>query len=268
MGEALKTFADFFVNNYLNIIATVVALIVGGILITLLCKLLMKIIYSTRIDNAVGGFFVALIRVFLWILLMFACINILGIDGNSFLVAFSSVALAIGLALKDSLANIANGIIIVATKPFRKGDHVKIGSVEGTVKKISIIHTELQTFDNNVILLPNSSVTGGEIYNYSKNPIRRLDRVFSVSYDADMEKVKEVLMEVANNLPETLKSPEAQVFMKEHSASSVDFTFRIWVNNSDYWKVYNSLPGIVFAAFKDNNIEIPFTQVDIHVRDK
>lgn len=263
----MKQIGDFFAAHYLSIIAVAILLVVGGILITLLAKLLMKIIYSTKIDNASGGFFVALLKVILWIALIFGCVNILGINGNSFLVAFSSVALAIGLALKDSLSNIANGLIIVVIKPFKKGDYVAIGSNEGTIKKISILTTELVTPDNKKIVIPNSIVISGSITNYSANPTRRLDATFSVSYSEDMDKVMEVLLQVAKDFKYSLDTPAPRVMMVAHGASSVDFKVRIWVNNSDYWDAYFNINKAVWDAFAANGIEIPFQQIDLHIKD-
>jgi len=264
-NELFGKVGDFFVNNWTNIVAALSLFVVGGILISLLGKLLMKIIYSTKIDNASGGFFVALIKLALWIFLIFGCVSLLGIDGNSFLVAFSSVALAIGLALKDSLANIANGILIVVNKPFKKGDYVSFGSTEGTVKKITILTTELSTGDNKRIIVPNSTVSTSTVINYSSNPTRRLEMVYSVSYESDMKKVKEVLYDVISNYEYTLKTPAPFIFMAAHSASSVDFKVRIWVDNIDYWNAYFGLNEKVFEAFKESGIEIPYNKLDVNI---
>lgn len=264
-NELFNKIGNFFVNNWINILGAVAVLIIGGLIITLIGKLLMKIIYSTKIDNASGGFFVTLIRIILWIALIFGCASILGVNGNSFLVAFSSVALAIGLALKDSLANIANGIIIVVVKPFKKGDYISASGVEGTVKKISILTTELTTPDNKRIVLPNSAITTNSIINYSANPTRRIDLTYSVSYSSDMKKVKQLLFETITNYEYTLNMPTPIIYMEKHNASSVDFRVRFWVNNSDYWTAYFGFNEKVFEIFKENDIEIPFNQLDLHI---
>ncbi|MBQ3254036.1 MAG: mechanosensitive ion channel [Acholeplasmatales bacterium] len=264
-NDLFKQIADFFVDYWFNIVAALSVLVIGGILISLLAKLIMKIIYATKFDNASGGFFVAILKVVLWVLLMFSCASILGIDGNSFLVAFSSVALAVGLALKDSLANIANGIVIIVNKPFKKGDYVSIGSTEGTIKKITILTTELTTGDNKRIVVPNSTVSTSTVINYSSNPTRRLEMIYSVSYDSDMKKVKEILYNVVANYEYTLKTPAPFIFMSAHSASSVDFKVRIWVDNIDYWNAYFGLNEKVFEAFKANNIEIPYNKLDVNI---
>lgn len=264
----MKNFTDFISNYWINIVIVLAVLIIGGILIKLLSKLLMKIIYGTKIDNASGSFVVALLRIVLWVILFFVCARILGIEGNSFLVAFSSVALAIGLALKDSLANIANGIVIVCVKPFKKGDHVQIGDVEGIIKKISILTTELKTFDNKRIVMPNSQVTSGSIVNFTANPTRRIDFTYSVSYNSDMKKVKEVLFKAVSDYQYTLKTQTIRVYMSAHSASSVDFKVVFWVNVEDYWTTYFDFNEVVWNAFLENKIEIPYNQLDVHIKDQ
>lgn len=264
-NELFSKIGNFFVTNWINLVGAIALLIIGGVIITLISKLLLKIIYSSKVDNASGGFFVTLIKIILWIGLIFGCAGILGINGNSFLVAFSSVALAIGLALKDSLANIANGIIIVVIKPFKKGDYIQAGGVEGTVKKISILTTELATADNKRVVLPNSNVTTGNVINFSANPTRRIDLTYSVSYNANMSEVKEVLFNTVSNYNYTLSSPTPIIYMEKHNASSIDFKVRFWVNNSDYWNAYFGLNEKVFEAFKEKNIEIPYNQLDVHI---
>lgn len=264
-NELFSKIGNFFANNWISILGAVAVLIIGGLVIKLFGKLFMKIVYSTKIDNASGGFFVAIIRIILWIILIFGCASILGVNGNSFLVAFSSVALAIGLALKDSLSNIANGIIIVVVKPFKKGDYISAAGVEGTVKRISILTTELTTADNKRIVIPNNGITSSSIINYSANPTRRIDLVYSVSYSSDMKKVKQLLFESVSTYEYTLNMPTPIIYMEKHNASSVDFKVRFWVNNSDYWNAYFGFNERVFDIFKENNVEIPFNQLDVHI---
>lgn len=267
-NDLMNSFASFFAKNWFSIVACIAVLVIGGILISLLSKLFMKIVYATPIDNAAGGFVVALIRVILWIALIFGAASILGINGNSFLVAFSSVALAIGLALKDSLANIANGIIIVTVKPFKKGDYVSVAGVEGTIKKIGILTTELTTYDNKRVVMPNSSITTANITNYSSNATRRVDFTASCSYDSDVKQVKEVLMAMVLEYRYALSTPSPMVFLAEQAPSSLDFRVRFWVNTKDYWDACNGLNEAVFLAFKSAGIAIPYNQLDVHLKNE
>lgn len=268
INDVFGKFGSFFNSNGFNILAGIFILIIGYFIIKLVSKGLMRIVYATKIDNAVGGFFVSLFKVFLWIILLFIVASLFGITGNSFLVAFSSVALAVGLALKDSLANIANGIVIIMTKPFKKGDHVSVNGIEGVIKNIKILTVELFTFDNKKIIVPNSTIVSSSVINYTANPTRRLDFTFSVSYDSDMKFVKKVIYDTIMAYNGALKIPAPTIYMKEQSASSVDFAVRVWVNTTDYFSATGAINEIMFEAFKTNNIEIPYQQIDLRFRNR
>ena len=265
LKELLSKIEEFFNSNGINIIAAIMILIIGYFFIKLFCKLLMKIVYSTKIDNAIGGFGVGLLKVVLWIFLALAIVSILGLSGNSFLVAFSSVALAIGMALKDSLANIANGIIIVFTKPFKKGDHIAVGGNEGIVKSIKLLTTEIFTFDNKKIVLPNSSIINGSLVNYTANPTRRADLVIGVSYESDIKLVKQVLYGILMNHPLVLDVPKPSVILKDFSDSSLDFQLRFWVKVDDFYSALNDVKEIIVEEFRKNNIEIPYNKLDVQI---
>lgn len=256
----------FFTNNGLSIIASILVLIIGIFLVHYFCKLLLRIIYATKIDNAVGSFIVTLLKIILYVVIIFSCASILGISGNNFLVALSSVALAVALALKDSLSNLANGIIIIATKPFKKGDHVQIGSVEGNIRNIKLFTTEIYSVDNKKIIIPNSNVVSTAIINFTANPTKRLDLTFSDSYNSDLDKVKEVMLRTINDESLVLKTPEATILFLAMADSSINLQAKMWVNTENYWKVYDRMNLAMFKAFQKKNIEIPFNQLDVNLR--
>ena len=259
--ELLEKIGNFFANYGLNILASIMIFIIGYLCIKLLCKLLLKIVYATKIDNAIGGFIVGLLKVVLWILLALAIVSMLGLSGNSFLVAFSSVAIAVGMALKDSLANIANGIVIIITKPFKKGDHIAVDGIEGIVKSIKILTTEIYTFDNKKIVLPNSSIINGTL----TNPTRRVDLVIGVSYESDIKLVKKVLYEILDGHKLVLDVPKALVILKDFSDSSLDFQLKFWVKTDDYYTALNEIREIIVEEFRNNNIEIPYNKLDVQL---
>ena len=256
---------DFFSNYGINIVAAILVFIIGYFLIKLLTKVLMKIVYTTKLDNAIGGFIVALLKVILWLLLVFAIVSILGLSDNSFLVAFSSVALAIGMALKDSLANIANGIIIIITKPFKKGDHISVGSCEGIVKNIKILTTEIYTFDNKKIVMPNSSIVNNALTNYTANPTRRADIVIGVSYDSDVKLVKRVLYGILVEHTLVLDIPKPAIIIKDFGDSSIDFQMKFWTKTDDYYSAINDIKEIIIEKFRESNIEIPYNKLDVQL---
>ena len=261
--ELSSKIANFFANNGLNILASILIFIIGFILIKLICKLLLKIVYATKIDNAIGGFIVGLLQVFLWLLLAFAIVSMLGLSGNSFLIAFSSLALAVGMALKDSLANIANGIVIIITKPFKKGDHIEIAGTEGIVRSVKILTTEIFTFDNKRIVLPNSAIVNGTLTNYTANPTRRVDIVIGVSYDSDIKLVKKVLTNLLDDHKLVLDVPSPTIILKAFSDSSLDFQLKFWVKTDDYYSALFDINEKIVEEFRKNNIEIPYNKLDV-----
>lgn len=265
LNELLSKIRDFFANYGFNVLAALMILIIGYFFIKLLSKLMMRIIYATKIDNAIGGFVVGLIRVILSILLVLAIISMLGISGNSFLVVFSSVAIAVGMTLKDSLANIANGIVIIITKPFKKGDHIAVGGFEGIVKSIKILTTEIYTFDNKKIVIPNSTIVNSTLTNYTANSTRRADIVIGVSYESDIKQVKKILLDILNKHELVLDVPKYSVILKDFGDSSLDFQLKFWTKTADYYSAVNDIKEIIVEEFRNNNIEIPYNKLDVQI---
>lgn len=265
LNELLSKIRDFFANYGFNVLAALMILIIGYFFIKLLSKLMMRIIYSTKIDNAIGGFVVGLIRVILSILLVLAIISMLGISGNSFLVVFSSVAIAVGMTLKDSLANIANGIVIIITKPFKKGDHIAVGGFEGIVKSIKILTTEIYTFDNKKIVIPNSTIVNSTLTNYTANSTRRADITIGVSYESDIKQVKKILLDILEKHELVLDVPKYSVILKDFGDSSLDFQLKFWTKTADYYSAINDIKEIIVEEFRNNNIEIPYNKLDVQI---
>lgn len=266
--KMFEQISKFFNDFGWKLVLAICVLIIGFFFIRLIIFVLKKILYKTTIDNAVVTFICALLKLILWLILIIVMANLLDVSLNSLLVVLSSAAIAVGLALKDSLANLANGILLIINRPFRRGDYVEVASVTGKIYNIKLLTTEILTVDNKKIVIPNSTIVNNPIINYDSCPTRRLEKKYSVHYDSDMELVEKILMEIAKNDSRVLSYPAPSVFISEHAASSVDFTFRFWVNTSDYWDIYNSLDKIVFLAFKKNNIEKPYQQLDIHVKEE
>jgi small conductance mechanosensitive channel len=172
---------------------------------------------------------------------------------------------AVGLALQGALSNFAGGLMILIFKPFKVGDFIENGAVMGTVKDITIIYTILHTVDNKVVTIPNGTLTNSNVINYSALPSRRVDIKFSAGYHDDIEKVKSVLMGVAEAHEKVLKDPAPFVRLTAQGSSSLDYTFRVWCAGPDYWDVYFDMMERVKMAFDENGISIPFQQVDVHM---
>ncbi len=264
--EIWNSVVDFFENNGWSIVIFLAVLVAGVIIVRALCYGLNRILLKSRVEKTLVGFIVAVLRFVLYLVLVFVLAGIMHIDMTPLASALSAALVAIGLALQNSLSNIANGVIIISTHPFKEGDYVDIGGTAGTVSSIGMFVTMLVTPDNKKVMLTNSKVMDNYIINYSDRPTRRVDMVISVDYSSDVEEVKRVLRKVTDAHPLVLDEPEPNVRLHEMGKSSLDFIVRVWVNNDDYWSVYWDLNEQIFAALKAANIEVPFDQIDVNIK--
>lgn len=248
-----------------KIIFALVVLIIGCGIVKIVKKKLLNSSKSKKIDPGVQSFLSSFIVIVLYIVMFITIAMILGIPTTSFITALASCGVAIGLALQGALGNLAGGIIILLFKPFRVNDYISTQGEEGTVTKITIMYTSLTTVDNKIITIPNGTLTNAVIKNYSAEKLRRVDFVFSASYDCDMEKVKSVIRKVLESHDKVLKDPEPFVRLSKHADSALEFTARAWCNSADYWDVNFDIIEQVNRAFIENNISIPYPQLDVHV---
>lgn len=223
-----------------------------------------KTLERKKVDPLLQSFTISLLKTVFYITLFFVVVSIIGIKATSLVTVLGTAGLAVGLALQGSLTNLAGGMLILFFKQFSKGDYIYTGSLDGTVDQIHILYTTLITPDNKVIIIPNGQLANGAIINFSKNPVRRLDMVFSVSYDTPSEKVKEILNKIADEHPAVIKTREKTIRMSKQSASSLDFVFRVWVENKNYWSAMFDFNEIVKDEFDKHGIEIPYQKIDIY----
>ena len=176
-----------------------------------------------------------------------------------------AAGLAVGLALQGGLSNFAAGVLIIFFRPFKVGDLIEATGSLGHVKSIELFTSTIVTLDNKNVIIPNSQLTSDKIVNYTVTDELRMDLVFGVSYSSDIDKVKEICMDVMKKHEKVLKNPEPFVGVLAHGASSVDFAVRPWVKAADYWDVYFDVHEIIKKEFDKNSIEIPFPQRDVHI---
>lgn len=262
---------DFFLNPESSIlpkiIGTVLIVLVGWIAVGIITKILRNALTraKTKLDISLINFFVTAANICLKLLIVLSALNNLGISTTGLIAAFSAAAVAISLALKDSLGNIASGIIILISRPFSTGDLIDAGGSLGTVARIDMIHTTLRTPDNRLIVIPNGQLMNMTITDYSKEPTRRLDLTFGISYDNDPEKAKAIIMDTVKAHPMSLNEPEPFVRVSEHADSAVIITLRVWCKTENYWTLHFDLLEQVRTAFDKNGISIPYNQLDVHV---
>ncbi len=193
-------------------------------------------------------------------------VGYVGIDTSGLTALVTSLGVCVGLAVNGALSNLAGGVLLILTRPFRIDDYIEAQGHAGTVVDIHMTYTKLVTPDNKVIYLPNGALANGDIINYSEKDTRRVDFTFSIGYDNDYEKAKTIVRTICENHERILKDPAPFVRVGEHGASSVNITTRVWVKSGDYWTVHFDIMEKVKTEFDNNGIEIPFEQLDVHLK--
>lgn len=261
--EMVKTYVVPFT---IKLVVAIIVLIVGRWLIKIIKKGLGKMLERRKTDPSLNTFLMSLVSVLLTFFLIMSIIGILGINTSSLVALLASAGLAVGMALSGTLQNFAGGVMIMLFKPFKVGDYISAQGHEGFVQEIQIFNTHVLTTDNKSVILPNGALSTGTMTVFSKQSTRRVDWVFSIAYGDDYDKAKSVLKRLCEEDKRILKTPEVFVELLELNASSVDLTVRAWVNTPDYWPVYFSLNERVYKAFAAEGLNIPFPQVDVHVK--
>jgi small conductance mechanosensitive channel len=241
--------------------------IVGKFIVGMVGKSVTKLMNRSSMDETVKKFLGQIVGVTLTIVLWIVVLSTLGFNPESLLVVLGGASLAVGLALKDNLSNLAGGVSMLILKPFKVGDFVDSGGVSGTVEEIKIFHTSLKTPTNERILVPNGAIASSTIKNFSAFETRRLDMVFGIGYDDDIDKAKSVLESIIKADARILADPAPAILLSELGDSSVNFTIRLWVNGSDFWPTRFDFIESVKKEFDKNDISIPYPQRDIHVHE-
>lgn len=238
---------------------------VGKWIIHRLTKLSKRIFEKRIDDSALRSFLMNILNIALFATLIILIINIVGTKTVSIVALVGSVGLALGLAVKDNLANFAGGVMLLFNKPFKGGDYIEAQSVAGTVQSVGILYTTLVTFDNKTIHIPNGPLSTGNIINYSTQATRRIDLPVNADYGSDVEMVKGLLIEIAEKHPLVLKEPAPFSRMVKMSDSSIEFVLRVWALSDDFWQVTFDLNEQVYGAMNAKGLNIPFPQMTIHM---
>ena len=206
------------------------------------------------------------LKLALKIVVVICLIGYLGIDTSGLTALVASLGVCVGLAVNGALSNLAGGALILLTRPFKIDDYIEAQGHAGTVIDIHITNTKLLTPDNKVIYLPNGNLANGDIINYSEMDKRRIDFIFSIGYKEDFEKAKQIIKDICLAHELVFKTPEPFIKLKEYASSSVNIVTRVWTKNSDYWTVYFDIMEQIKIAFDKEGIEIPFNQLDVHIK--
>ena len=262
-SEIWGTIKTFFTDNVWNIVAFFAALLVGIVVIKLLLAVTRKLMTRTKVEEVARNFILTIVKFLLWLVLVLVLLSIMGVQITGIITALSAAILAVGMALQSNISNIANGIVIVVYKMFKKGDRITVGDKEGTVAEINFLFTTINTADNKKITIPNSSIVNSAVVNAGANPKRRVDFVFPVAYDSDVDLVKKIVTEVMASNGKVHLDPAPFCKLKTFGASSIDFFANCWCDSEDYWDVYYYVMEKVFNEFKRNGVSIPFAQVEV-----
>ncbi len=248
-----------------NIIAALAVFIIGRWVAKIVRKVARRVMTKKNVDPIIIGFTCNMAYIALLVFIIIAALGQLGIQTTSFIAILGAAGLAIGLALQGSLSNFAAGFLMVIFRPFNVGDYVEAAGVDGTVEEIQIFTTTLVTPDNKTVIIPNAKLTGDNIVNWTAKGTRRVDMVFGIGYDDDIDKARQIMEDVLSKDERILKDKATQISVVELADSSVNFVVRPWAKVSDYWGIYMDAMENIKKAFDEQGISIPYPQQDVHM---
>ncbi len=264
----MSTVKLFFENYGLVYITTALIAFFGVLTIRNIIKLSEKALLDSSIDKSLVGFIVTIIKILLYLALLFISLGRLSVPLTGLVSAISALTLAIGLAVQDIIGGVANGIMMVSSKLFKVNDYVEIGDYAGSVKEIKLLHTVLVTPDNKTITIPNKTVFSSNITNYSVYKVRRLDLEYGIDYESDVEKAKKILLDLALSSPLVLRDPAPMTVVKSLKDSEISILVRVWVNSSDYWTLTYFMNENSTRVLEEGGIEVPYQQLTISYRER
>ena len=247
-----------------SLLLAVVVAVVGRYAIKFINKVVAGMLERRNVEPTVQSFLKSFVNILLVTLLIITVVGTLGVNTTSLAALLASAGLAVGMALSGNLQNLAGGLILLFFKPFKVGDFIEAQGVSGIVKAIQTFHTVLTTADNKELFIPNGPLSSGNVTNYTKNALRRVDFTVSVEYGTDVQKVKEVTLELLKADERIMQEPAPFIALKELASSSVDFTVRVWTKATDYWDVFFETNERIYAEFNKQGIKFPFPQLQIH----
>lgn len=263
--QVMDLIANQGVDIAIQVALALVIFVVGRWVAQWVTNMIRKALAKTDMEDTLERFLCNIIYTALLAVVVIAAIGQLGVETTSLLAIFGAAGLAIGLALQGSLSNFAAGVLIVAFRPYKVGDFIEAGGESGSVDEVQIFTTILKSPDNKKIIVPNAQVMAGTITNYSALGTRRVDMVFGIGYDDDIDAAYRVLKEIIEADDRILKDPAYGIALNELADSSVNFNVRPWVDSGDYWGVYNDVTEQVKRRFDAAGISIPYPQQDVHM---
>ena len=265
---------DYGALGRIRIGSMALSTLISAVLTFITCFIVMQIILKTlervlgranKIDGTLKGFIHSAVKIVLWILTGIIVAGALGIPTTSLVALISIAGLALSLSVQNILSNLFSGLTLLVSKPFKSGDYVEVGGRNGIIKSVGLFYSQLNTLDNVSINIPNSDVTGTTVMNYSREPLRRVDRVFSAAYESSTEDVKAAILEAISRDEKILQDPVPFVRLSEYKDSCIEYTVRVWCKCADYWDVFFNLNENVRDCFAEKGVEMTYNHMNIHI---
>lgn len=257
------------VSFIVSLVTGLLMILVGKLLIVWLCRILKRsLARSKKINDLMARFILQLVNIIGWIFLAIAFLQHMGLNMGPVLAGLGISGVILGFAFQETIGNLLSGVMIVINAPFRIGDYIETGAFSGTVTDMDMICVILSTPDNKKITMSNKLVWGNPIVNFSNIERRRVELTVSVSYNTDLQVVRDVVWKILNSYPEILPDPAPVVEVNTLNASSVDFVVRPWTKPADYWKVYWRFNGEILGKLAEVGVSVPFNQLDVHIIDQ
>ena len=268
VGQYIQKLTDWCMSKLGSIVVAVIFMVVCFKLVKLLLRILRKSFERSKLDPSVAGFFISAVKIVLNVLIVLTAASIVGFQITSFITILGTAGVTLGLALQGSLSNLAGGLLILILKPFRVGDYIVENNThcEGTVVSIDIFYTRLITFDNKSVVIPNGNISNTSLVNVTEHDMRRVDIPFSVAYDSDMEKVKRVTIETIKDVDGYLPDEQILFYIDEFADSGINMYVKFYATIEKFFDAKWDAMWKLKKAFDENDIEIPFNQMDVHMK--
>lgn len=268
IGQYIQKLTDWCMSKLGSVVVAVIFMVVCFKLVKLLLRILRKSFERSKLDPSVAGFFISAVKIVLNVLIVLTAASIVGFQITSFITILGTAGVTLGLALQGSLSNLAGGLLILILKPFRVGDYIVENNThcEGTVVSIDIFYTRLITFDNKSVVIPNGNISNTSLVNVTEHDMRRVDIPFSVAYDSDMEKVKRVTIETIKDVDGYLPGEQILFYIDEFADSGINMYVKFYATIEKFFDAKWDAMWKLKKAFDENGIEIPFNQMDVHMK--
>ena len=268
VGQYIQKLTDWCMSKLGSIVVAVIFMVVCFKLVKLLLRILRKSFERSKLDPSVAGFFISAVKIVLNVLIVLTAASIVGFQITSFITILGTAGVTLGLALQGSLSKSAGGLLILILKPFRVGDYIVENNThcEGTVVSIDIFYTRLITFDNKSVVIPNGNISNTSLVNVTEHDMRRVDIPFSVAYDSDMEKVKRVTIETIKDVDGYLPDEQILFYIDEFADSGINMYVKFYATIEKFFDAKWDAMWKLKKAFDENDIEIPFNQMDVHMK--